>query len=76
MLPLLRQMPQRAIVRLLRYLRSLMLNDSITDVTAAGSAKDCNAAPSLQKVVEWCSICMDAVGLQVCGSLLALPLYI
>jgi hypothetical protein len=53
-----------------------MLNDSITEVTAAGSAKDCNAAPSLQKVVEWCSICMDAVGLQVCGSLLALPLHI
>jgi hypothetical protein len=66
-------MPQRAVVRLLRYLRSLMLNDCTPDVSAGAGAKDgakdSHAAPSLQRVVEWCSICMDAVGLQV-GALL------
>jgi hypothetical protein len=69
MLPLLRQMPQRAVVRLLRYLRSLMLNDCTPDASAGAGAKDSHAAPSLQRVVEWCSICMDAVGLQVGGAM-------
>ena len=65
MLPLLRGMPQRAVVRLLRYLRTLMLNDSAADVNTAGGGKDCDNVPSLHRVVEWCSMCMDAVGLQV-----------
>jgi hypothetical protein len=44
-----------------------MLNDSAADITVTGGSKDCNTVPSLQRVVEWCSICMDAFGLQVCG---------
>ena len=65
MMPLLRTMPHRAIVRLLRYLRTLLLSDSAADATAGVAGKDCNAVPSLQRVVEWCSMCLDAVGLQV-----------
>ncbi len=68
MMPLLRTMPHRAIVRLLRYLRTLLLSDSAADATAGAgvtASKDCNCVPSLQRVVEWCSMCMDAVGLQV-----------
>jgi hypothetical protein len=65
MMPLLRSIPQRAIVRLLRYLRSLMLNDSVVEVNTRVGGKDCDALPSLQRVVEWSSMCMDAVGLQV-----------
>ena len=66
MMPLLRTMPHRAIVRLLRYLRTLLLSDSAADATAGVTAsKDCNCVPSLQRVVEWCSMCLDAVGLQV-----------
>ena len=64
MMPLLRSIPQRAIVRLLRYLRTLMLHDSGADVGVAGG-RDCEAVPSLHRVVEWGSMCMDAVGLQV-----------
>ena len=64
MLPLLRSIPQRAIVRLLRYLRTLMLHDSGADVSSTGG-RDCEAVPSMQRVVEWASMCMDAVGLQV-----------
>lgn len=65
MLPLLRSVPQRALVRLLRYLRTLMLNDSAADVNAAAGVKDCDTVPSLHRVVEWSSMCLDAVGLQV-----------
>jgi hypothetical protein len=65
MMPLLRSIPHRAIVRLLRYLRTLLLSDSAADATASAAGKDCNAVPSLQRVVEWASLCLDAVGLQV-----------
>jgi hypothetical protein len=70
MMPLLRAIPQRALVRLMRYLRSLMTNDAAAEANAVGGGKDCDALPSLQRVVEWTSMCMDAVGLQVsqrCG---------
>ena len=66
MMPLLRAIPQRALVRLMRYLRSLMTNDAAAaEANAVGGGKDCDALPSLQRVVEWTSMCMDAVGLQV-----------
>ena len=42
-----------------------MLNDSAADVNAAAGVKDCDAVPSLHRVVEWSSMCLDAVGLQV-----------
>ena len=68
MLPLLRAIPQRALVRLLRYLRSLMMSDAAAEANAVGGGKDCDVLPSLQRAVEWCSMCMDAVGLQVTGA--------